>query len=120
MAKSVITTIELEEYNNAIEVVSENFFTAIDAENGTCYEHRERDDKYLIIAQNTGASPATLTIKKGNGIQAVVDKVISISAGSTVCITLESGMFKNVSGEDKGKVVFEGTEDIELAIVKLP
>ena len=116
-----IKVIELEEYNEpSEEVVSVELTTPIDSVDGAFYLHQERDDKYLVIAQNEGAEDSELVIKQGNGIQGVVDKNITIGAGKTVYFTLESGCFKNISGENKGKVIFNGPEDIQLAVVKLP
>ena len=121
MAIVKIVPVELEEYNKAsAEVDSAALTTAIDGTAGAYYEHKERDDKYLVIAQNTANAAGTLTIKKGNGIQGVVDKTITIAAGKTVCFTLESGMFKNVSGDNKGRVIFAGAATLKLAVVKLP
>jgi hypothetical protein len=61
------------------------------------------------------------SIKAGNGIQGVNDYVESVPASSTTAIVLESGRFKNVSGEDKGKVIIMGASaDIKLAVIELP
>lgn len=123
MAKVKIIPVELEGYNlPSDEVDTADITTAVDATDGAYYEHKERDDKYLIIAQNTHATAAkNLTIKHGNGIQGVVDKVISIGAGKTRYITLESGAFKVMSGDDKGRVNMIGeSANIQIAVVKLP
>lgn len=123
MAIVKITPVELDEVNvPSAEVATDALTTAVDATAGAYYEHRERDDKYLIIAQNANSSAAKkLTIKKGNGIQGVVDKVVSIAAGKTIFINIESGRFKNVSGDNKGKVILTGeSADIKVAVVKLP
>lgn len=123
MAIVKITPVELDEVNiPSEEVASSALTTAVDATDGAYYEHRERDDKYLIIAQNANTSAAKkLTIKKGNGIQGVVDKEVSIGAGKTVFINIESGRFKNVSGDNKGRVILAGeSADIKVAVVKLP
>ena len=112
MAIVKIVPVELEEYNKAsAEVDSAALTTAIDGTAGAYYEHKERDDKYLVIAQNTANAA---------GIQGVVDKTITIAAGKTVYFTLESGMFKNVSGDNKGRVIFAGAATLKLAVVKLP
>lgn len=123
MAIVKITPVELDEVNvQSAEVATSALTTAVDATAGAYYEHKERDDKYLIIASNANTSAAkTLTIKKGNGIQGVADKVISIGAGKTVFINIESGRFKNVSGDNKGMVILMGeSADIKVAVVKLP
>ena len=121
MAIVKIVPVELEEYNKAsAEVDSAALTTAIDGTAGAYYEHKERDDKYLVIAQNTANAAGTLTIKKGNGIQGVADNVITIAAGKTVAINLESGCYKNVSGDNKGRVIMTGAATIKVAVVKLP
>lgn len=123
MAIVKITPVELDEYNKASsEVTTANLTTAVDATDGAYYEHKERDDKYIIIAQNVHVSASkNLVIKKGNSIQGGADKTIAIAAGKTVFITLDSGRFKNVSGTDKGRVILTGSSvDIQLAVVKLP
>ena len=121
MAIVKITPVELDKHNiPSEEVTTSTFVTALDASAGAYYEHKERDDKYVIIAQNAGNAAANLTFKHGNGIQGVVDKVVSIGAGKTRFITLESGAFKFMSGENKGRVLMTGSADIKVAVVKLP
>jgi hypothetical protein len=57
-----------------------------------------------------------LTIKKGNSIQGVEDKVYELRHGGTYYIVLESGRYKNVYGNDKGKVIIEVTDTlVEMA-----
>lgn len=57
-----------------------------------------------------------LTIKKGNSIQGVEDKVYELRHGGTYYIVLESGRYKNVYGKDKGKVIIEVTDTlVEMA-----
>ena len=121
MAIVKLNPIEIVKHNEpSAEVATANLTVALDGTAGAYYEHKERDDKYVIIAQNTAETAGTLTIKKGNGIQGVVDKTITIAAGKTVYFTLESGMFKNVSGDNKGRVIFAGAATLKLAVVKLP
>ena len=63
---------------------------------------------------------AAITFLEKRGFE-VVDKVVSIAAGKTIFINIESGRFKNVSGENKGKVILAGeSADIKVAVVKLP
>lgn len=121
MAIVKLNPIEIVKHNEpSAEVDTAALTVALDATAGAYYEHKERDDKYVIIAQNTGSSSGKLTIKKGNGIQGVADNVITIAAGKTVAINLESGCYKNVSGENKGKVLMSGAATIKVAVVKLP
>lgn len=121
MAIVKLKPIEIVKHNEpSVEVDTANLTVALDGTAGAYYEHKERDDKYVIIAQNTGSSASNLTIKKGNGIQGVADNVITIAAGKTVAINLESGCYKNVSGDNKGRVIMTGAATIKVAVVKLP
>lgn len=86
------------------------------------------DNKLLILINNE----STITFKKGDSIQGVVDVPVEITASAA--ISLESGLFKNVDGttpegavnEDKGKVIAEVTADdgnsggVEAALIQLP
>lgn len=121
MAIVKLNPIEIVKHNEpSAEVTTANLTVALDGTAGAYYEHKERDDKYVIIAQNTAEAAGTLTIKKGNGIQGVADNVITIAAGKTVAINLESGCYKNVSGDNKGRVIMTGAATIKVAVIKLP
>lgn len=121
MAIVKLNPIEIVKHNEpSAEVATANLTVALDGTAGAYYEHKERDDKYVIIAQNTAETAGTLTIKKGNGIQGVADNVITIAAGKTVAINLESGCYKNVSGDNKGRVIMTGAATIKVAVIKLP
>lgn len=62
----------------------------------------------------------TLTIKKGNSIQGVLDSAYNLRHGGTYYIVLESGRYKNVTGLDKGKVVLAATDTlVEVAALCL-
>ena len=121
MAIVKLNPIEIVKHNEpSAEVATANLTVALDGTAGAYYEHKERDDKYVIIAQNTAEAAGTLTIKKGNGIQGVADNVIAIAAGKTVAINLESGCYKNVSGDNKVRVIMTGAATIKVAVIKLP
>lgn len=78
------------------------------------------DEKLLILIENAGSAAKVATIKAGNGIQGVHDLEISVDAGKTVGIVIESMKFKNVSGENMGKVIILGAStDIKIAAVQL-
>ena len=61
-------------------------------------------------------------VKKGNGIQGVVDLATGdIAASAIVAMTLDSGAFKNVTGENKGcAVVVPDDVKLKAAVVVLP
>lgn len=64
----------------------------------------------------------TVTIKAGNGLQSEFgDLTFSITAKKIAWVVLSSGRFKNVTGENKGKIVIEGAStDIQLKVIRLP
>lgn len=115
---------------------------ATSAKYGAYFEMSERDDKYLILVQNVcstaNAADKEVCIKAGNGIQGVNDLVKSdLGNGEYTWLQIESGRFKNVSGNKtleelssateadripaKGKVFITGSSaDIEVAVFKLP
>jgi hypothetical protein len=107
----------------AIEVVATaaegkiayNAATLVDAYGDALYTTAPTG-KYVLKVSGT----KTLTIKKGNSIQGVEDKVYKLRHGGTYYIVLESGRHKNVYGDDKGKVIIEVTDTlVEMAALCL-
>jgi hypothetical protein len=107
----------------AIEVVATaaegkiayNAATLVDAYGDALYTTAPTG-KYVLKVSGT----KTLTIKKGNSIQGVEDKVYKLRHGGTYYIVLESGRYKNVYGNDKGKVIIEVTDTlVEMAALCL-
>ena len=78
--------------------------TALTAATETPIAFDQRDDQTVLVLNNTGSAAVTVTIKAGNGLQGVNDEVLTVPAGINL-IKLESGRFKNVSGEHKGTIV---------------
>ena len=69
-------------------------------------------DKMLLIVQNTDSSNAvTVTIKAGNSIQGNKDISATIPASGYKIVQIESGRFKNVSGDNSGKVKIVGSSN---------
>ncbi len=148
MAKfAKITVQSLDEINKfATEAAFSGITTALasngasTAAYGAYFEMSERDDKYLILVQNTAASgdDKFVTIKAGNGIQGVNDLTKSdLGYGEYSWLQIESGRFKNVTENAtlkalssataadqiaaKGKVFIVGSSaDIKVAVFKLP
>ena len=116
MAKVNITPVKLEQ--NAFADVT---LVAGNTE-GFKIDFNEKDNKVCLIFQNGGSGNATVTVKKGNGIQGVEDlDTYTIAAGKFACINLESGAYKNVSGEDKGyAIVVPSSADVKCSEVVLP
>jgi hypothetical protein len=82
--------------------------TLVDAYGNGLYDTLPSNKKVIAVSGDK-----TLTIKKGNSIQGVEDMVYTLRHGGTYYIVLESGKYKNVYGDDKGKVVIEA-EDKDL------
>ena len=79
--------------------------TALTANTERAIEWSESDEKMVLVVQNTESDDATLTVKAGNGIQGVVDLTLTVPKQAVSLVKLDSGRFKNVSGENKGKIV---------------
>ena len=79
------------------------------------------DERCILLVQNTGTSAATVTVKAGNGIQGVNDlAAYSVAAGGIAAICIDSGAYKNVSGDLKGKVkVIGSATDLKMALVEI-
>jgi hypothetical protein len=83
------------------------------------------DNKILLLFKNTNATTTvrTYTVKAGNGVMSNKTDVASgnVSAGGISAIVLESGRFKNMSGDDIGYVkVIPSHAELECAAIVLP
>lgn len=78
--------------------------------------------RMLIILENVNTTTAkNATIVKGNGIFAGVDYVKEIPATEVHAVVIETGKFKLVSGDNKGKILIKGASaDIQVACIELP
>lgn len=120
MARTVLNVHELDE-RNTFATAFTTLVQAVDATSGAELTMAAGDDKYLILVQNAATSAKSVTIKKGNGLQGVADLTKSLEESSYTALVIESGHFKNVSGDDKGKVIITGgSADIKVAVFKLP
>jgi hypothetical protein len=88
--------------------------TALTANTATPIEWPESDEKMVLVIN--ASADTTLTVLAGNSIQGVADLTVSVPKGVNL-IKLESGRFKNVSGENKGKIVVKsaGTPSVGVA-----
>lgn len=121
MARTEIEVIKLKEFDSCSDnVLNTAMFAALDATDGGEFVFDGADHKTLILLQNTVTAVKTVTVKAGNGIQGVNDLEIEIDASSTKAVALNSGAFKNMYGDDKGKVIMTGPSDIKIAVLKLP
>lgn len=79
----------------------------------------QKDDQTVLVLNNTDSTAKTVTIKAGNGIQGVNDEVLTVPAGINL-IKLESGRFKFVTGDNKGKIVLKAAASgVQYGIVAL-
>lgn len=120
MARTKLTVHKI----NKASTFSETFTTlmqAVDAADGAEYTPTSRDGKHMILVHNKASAAKSVTVLSGNGLQGVADMVTSIPASSYAAVNLESGRFKNVSGDDKGKFIIKGEDaNIEIAVFELP
>ena len=89
---------------------------ALVAGEDTPIEFDGRDDKMVLVINATAA--CKLTVKAGNGIQGVSDLTLDVAKGVNL-LKLESGRFKNVSGENKGKIVLNSTGTPSVGVVEM-
>lgn len=106
--------------NEAKEVTAS---VAVDVTDGASVDYTNKScGKILLLIENGHASAAKkATIVKGDGLQSTKDLEVSIPAGKTYAVCVESGKFMNVSGVNKGKVVVKGeSADIKVKAIELP
>lgn len=120
MARATINVHSLNDRNEFSDIAT--FETSVDATSKQAeFVMNERDDKYLILIHNTASSASTVTVKAGNGIQGVADLTHSVSSNAYAAVSIDSGAYKNVNGDDKGKVIIEGSStSVKIAVFKLP
>ena len=86
---------------------------------GTPLDFQGRDDKTLILLNNTGSGAGTIKVKMGNGIQAVGDVTYDVPAGFSA-IAVSSGAYKKTKGDNKGNVVVEpSATTIAFAVIEI-
>jgi hypothetical protein len=113
-------------------VIGRNAATAMGAfvqipTNDVCLVDAGKDDQKICIHIKNSITNATHTavIDKGNGLQGVKDLEIPIAQSSEVVIVVESGAFKQMSGDNKGKIQIHdksttNTNALQVAAVVLP
>lgn len=92
------------------------FTAGVTAGNGLDYEGE--DEKTLVVFNNTG-SAGNATVVMGDGIQGVQDIKVDVPAGFSAMV-LESGSFKQLSGDNKGQIIVKpSASSITIAVVEL-
>ena len=85
---------------------------------GTPLDFQGRDDKTLILLNNTGEA-GTIKVKMGNGIQAVGDVTYDVPVGFSA-VAVSSGAYKKTKGDNKGNVVVEpSATTIAFAVIEI-
>lgn len=85
---------------------------------GTPLDFQGRDDKTLILLNNTGEA-GTIKVKMGNGIQAVADVTYDVPVGFSA-VAVSSGAYKKTKGDNKGNVVVEpSATTIAFAVIEI-
>lgn len=74
-----------------------------------------KDEHTFFIA--TASSATTLEIQAGDGYAAVNPETISVPAGTCV-FTIDSARFKNLSGDNKGKVLIKAGGAVSLSVAE--
>lgn len=118
MAISEIINTELVR-NEAKEILEQ---VAIDVTEGASIDYSNKSDgRILLMLTNGDTDDKKATILKGNSLQGVEDLEITIPAGKTYGIVIESGKFANVAGDNKGKVIIKG-ESVKITVqaIELP
>lgn len=94
-------------------------FTALSTD-GVAFEYNEADEKTVFIVKNTASADGVITVVKGNGLQGVADITLTAVKSGESIFTLDSMLFKNGSGTNKGKVVLKGADTLKVAVIALP
>lgn len=123
MAATKITPIKLTSFNTITKETEATDFAAIDGTNGAYFVMAKGGDKYVIGIKNAvqTAVSKTITIKAGNGLQGTNDISLTLAQSEIAWVALDSGKFKNVYGENKGKVILTGTDNnLQVKVIELP
>lgn len=89
---------------------------ALTANTAKAIAWNQKDEHVTLVISADAAT--NLTVKAGNGIQGVTDLVLTVPKGISL-VKLESGRFKNVSGDNKGKIVVVSTGTPSVAAVAI-
>lgn len=95
--------------------------------NGTeefSFETPDHEEGFFMIIRNDGGLNTNVRIKAGNSIYAMGDLTVMVESNATVIINLKNtGRFKNVNGENSGKILGEildgDASALSMAIISL-
>ena len=87
--------------------------------NGIALDFTEADNKLVVLFENT-STKTKATVEAGTGIQATNNIEIDLEGSKTTGVCLESGSFKKMNGENKGKIVVKAPTTVNITVIKLP
>lgn len=120
MAVTAITAVKSPDVNALSGAVT--MTAATTATDGFVCDFDGKDYKTAFIVENTNnAADKTITIKAGDSKRASAnDLVFSIVKSKTYFFTLDSALFKKVTGATAGKVlIVPESTDIKIAVIEL-
>ena len=120
MAITTIPLVTLTAFNSA---VADGTALALDASLGGFLTPTKKDGKILVMLINKDSGNATTcTIEKGNGLQGCGDDlVVDLAASGVKVIAIETGLFMDVYGTNKGKIIFkDAAADTKVIAYELP
>lgn len=94
---------------------------ALDVTDGGLLKFGEKDEKTLIIIENTTGSNGTLKISRGDSFMgAASDLELTIPGSTIMAFNLDSGHYIQTKGTKKGCIEFKGPATLKIASVVLP
>lgn len=110
MAKTEVVNTKLK-FNEPKEVGAAVTLTS----EGAVVDYTGCSDELILLLIGGAAA----TIKAGDGIQATSDLTVPFETGKQKAVVVESGKYLFHTGEDKGKIVIEGT-GATVQVIQLP
>lgn len=120
MAVTAITAVKSPDVNSLSGAVA--LTAATTAADGYVCDFDGKDFKTAFLVENTDSSNSeTVTIKAGDSKRASAnDLVFTIPKSETRFFTLDSGLFKKVTGSNAGKVlIVPSSTDVKIAVIEL-
>jgi len=114
MAVKVLTPADIRAKDSAVVVTPEIATVAADG-----FEATITGNATILIENVSAATPYDLTIKYGNAMQGVADKVVTVAGSTSQIIPINTGGFKNMSGTNVGKILMvPGHVDLHVKVLK--
>lgn len=120
MAITTIPLVTLTAFNTA---VANGTALALDATLGGFLTPTKADGKILVmLINNDSGNATTCTIEKGNGLQGVGSNLeVALTASQVKVLALETGLFLNTHGTNKGKIIFkDAAADTKVIAYEMP